>query len=105
MDKINSWKLLLIALVIWGSFMVCKNNSNYEADKNRYLRTTEVSIHEKVCNDFVQQYEIAARQGDKMQMYVQAGMCSAAFLQAKDEQNYKKWKEIETNLARQVGIK
>ena len=63
------------------------------------------SIYTKVANDAVDQYYIAKRSGDKMQTYVQAGMVCAAFLQAKDEENYKKWKEIEKEDAEAAGIK
>jgi len=52
-------------------------------------------IENKVANDAVQEYEIAKNQGDKTQICVQAGLVSAAYLQAKDESNYQKWKTIE----------
>lgn len=44
---------------------------------------------ENKATDAVTQYEIAKRQGDKMQICVQAGFVTAAFLQAKDEKNYR----------------
>jgi hypothetical protein len=44
-------------------------------------------IENKVASDAVEQYRIAERQGDKMQICVQAGLVSAAYLQAKDEVN------------------
>lgn len=71
-----------------------------EREQNRLANRT---IEQKVAEDAVIEYEIAARQGDKMQMYVQAGMCCAAFLQAHDEANYRKWKDIEHNIGRQIG--
>jgi len=40
----------------------------------------------------VKDYNIAARQGDPIQMCVQAGLVSAGYLQANDEANYRKWK-------------
>lgn len=61
-------------------------------------------IENQVAADAVKQYEIAERSGDKMQMYTQAGLCTAAFLQAKDEVNYKKWLEIEHKIGRQLGM-
>ena len=39
-----------------------------------------------------------------MDAYVAAGMVSAAFLQAKDEENYKKWKAIEKDEAKRAGV-
>jgi hypothetical protein len=53
------------------------------------------SIENQVAQDAVNQYEIAAREGDPMQKCVQAGMVSAAYLQAEDESNYKLWKATE----------
>ena len=53
------------------------------------------SIQDQVAKDAVDQYEIAARQGDPIQKCVQAGMVSAAYLQAKDETNYQTWKARE----------
>jgi hypothetical protein len=52
-------------------------------------------IEQSVATDAVKQYEIAKRQGDTMQICVQAGLVSAAFLQARDEPNYREWKETE----------
>lgn len=52
-------------------------------------------IEKQVADDQVKQYDIAKRSGDKIQACVQAGIVKAAFLQAKDEGNYKKWMATE----------
>jgi hypothetical protein len=52
-------------------------------------------IYKQVSADAVQQYEIAKRQGDKIQICVQAGLVSAAYLQEKNESSYQQWKAIE----------
>lgn len=52
-------------------------------------------IENKVATDAVDQYRIAERSGTKMDRCVQAGLVSAAYLQAKDEDNYKVWKRTE----------
>jgi DNA-directed RNA polymerase subunit RPC12/RpoP len=62
------------------------------------------SIQNKVAADAVEQYEIAVRQGDKIQIAVQAGFVCAAYLQAKDEPNYRKWKEIERQAKINAGL-
>ncbi len=62
------------------------------------------SIENYVAQDAIKQYEIAKRQGDKVQIYVSAGLVSAAFLQAKDEENYIKWKAIEKEAGKAAGI-
>ena len=61
-------------------------------------------IERSVASDAVQEYQIAKRQGDPMQICVQAGLVSAAYLQAKDETNYRIWKETEHQDCAAVGI-
>lgn len=61
-------------------------------------------IEGQVAADAVKQYEIAQRQGDAIQVCVQAGLVSAAYLQAKDEANYQRWKDIEASDCRKAGI-
>lgn len=51
-------------------------------------------INDKVAQDFIDQYYIAKKHGSAMEASVYAGLVCAAFLQAKDEENYKKWKKI-----------
>ncbi len=62
-------------------------------------------LKQKVAADFVEQYDIAKRQGDRVQICVQAGIVSAGFLQSKDEANYQKWKEIEKADCAKAGIR
>ena len=64
-----------------------------------------ISIEDQVAQNAVKEYQIAAREGDLLQMYTQAGFCSAAFLQAHDEENYRKWKAIEHQLAAQLHLR
>lgn len=52
-------------------------------------------IEKSVADDQVKQYGIAKRSGDTLQACVQAGMVKAAFLQANDEVNYRKWMAAE----------
>jgi hypothetical protein len=52
-------------------------------------------IKDQVAEDAVKQYEIAAQQGDKMQKCVQAGLVSAAYLQAQNQEQYNLWKAKE----------
>ena len=62
------------------------------------------STYDKVSSDMVAQYDIAKKQGDPMQTCVQAGMVSAAYLQAKDETKYNEWKAIEKTDCKAAGI-
>jgi hypothetical protein len=68
------------------------------------LTTGMDDVHNQVAADAVARYEIAKRQGDPMQTCVQAGMVSAAFLQAKDEANYTRWKATEQTDCAQAGM-
>lgn len=77
-----------------------QNNAAGVPDKNDPL----YGVYDQVCKDAVNEFLIAARQGDKMQMYAQAGFCCAAFLQVQDEANYRKWKAIEREIGRQIGM-
>lgn len=61
-------------------------------------------IQDKVSSDFVDQYNIAKQQGDKIQICVQAGLVAAGFLQAKDAPNYQKWKDIEKADCAKAGL-
>ena len=62
------------------------------------------NISSQVARDAEKQYEIAKNNGEDMDAYVQAGMVSAAYLQANDEANYKKWKEIEKAAGKKIGL-
>jgi hypothetical protein len=61
-------------------------------------------IEHQVALDAEKQYSIAKRNGTDMDAYVQASLVAAAYLQANDEVNYKKWKEVETQLAKKIGL-
>ncbi len=61
-------------------------------------------IENQVAADAVEQYEIAKKNGTAMDAYVAAEMVKAAYLQAKDEENYKKWKAIEKGEAKRAGV-
>jgi hypothetical protein len=61
-------------------------------------------IEQKVATDAVAQYDIAKRNGDPIQTCVQAGMVSAAFLQAKDETNFNQWKATEKADCAKAGM-
>jgi hypothetical protein len=63
------------------------------------------AIEAQVAADAVQQYYIAAQQGDPIQVCVQAGFVVAAYLQAKDVGNYEQWKRNEERDCRQAGVR
>ena len=61
-------------------------------------------IEQQVAQDAIEQYEIAKRSGKPIDAYVHASLVAAAFLQAKDEANYQKWKSIEEREAARAGM-
>jgi protein involved in sex pheromone biosynthesis len=78
-------KLFMCLLVVGFALTSCDEMVEAEMDK----------IENQVAKDAEEQYRIAKESGSAMDAYVQAGFVAAAYLQAKDEVNYKKWKEIE----------
>lgn len=62
------------------------------------------TIKVQVAKDSEEKYNIAKRSGSKMDAYVHAQMTAAAYLQAKDEASYQKWKAVEKQEAAEAGI-
>lgn len=62
------------------------------------------NIEDKVAQDAVEQYNMVKRHGSPVEICVHAGMVSAAFAQAKDEENYARWKSIERADCRAAGM-
>lgn len=65
---------------------------------------TESQVEQKVISDSIKQYNIAMRTENYMDAYVQAGIITAAHLQAEDEAGYLKWKQVEKKLAKKLGM-
>ena len=61
-------------------------------------------IENQVAEDAVRQYEIAKRNGSAIDASVAAGFVAAAYLQAEDEANYKRWKGIEEQESARAGL-
>lgn len=64
----------------------------------------EDEVYKKVSSDAVEQYHIAKRQGDPIQVCVQAGLVSASYLQEKNESSYQNWKSIEKADCARAGM-
>lgn len=89
-----------LSFALWAViFSVSGNNV-----KKQVTLPTMNNIYQQVADDAVAQYRIAERQGDKIQICVQAGFVSAAYLQAQDESNYQNWKNIEKADCGKAGI-
>ena len=62
------------------------------------------SAADQVAKNAVEQYEIAQRSGDKMQICVHAGFVSAAYMQAKNEASYQSWLAVERRDCKAAGV-
>lgn len=62
-------------------------------------------VEKKVANDLEEGYALAKKGGDKMEICVRAGAAAAGYNQAKDEENYLKWKRIQRFDCELAGIK
>lgn len=85
--------LLFIAFFIFAA-VTCESNTDAAMS----------DIHTQVSDDAVEQYDIAKKQGDAIQTCVQAGLVSAAYLQAKDEVKYNEWKAVEEQDCKAAGL-
>lgn len=99
-----SWRSLGMVIgftMLFGCDKALEAIENGEDD----MMAREMARAEKhVIADFEKQYEIVARSGDAMERYVQTGLVAAAYLQAKDEDNYAKWKAKEKEDCAEAGM-
>ena len=63
-----------------------------------------MSIAEQVANDSVKEYNMVKTSGQPIELCVAAMSVVAAYLQAKDEPNYKKWQAIKNEDCQRAGI-
>ncbi len=91
---------IAICVFIIGIFMSLFSTDGYEKQVEKEMSKIEY----QVANDAVRQYELAKKHGDPIDVYVHAGLVAAAYLQAEDEENYKKWKNIERQEAKNAGM-
>lgn len=61
-------------------------------------------IENQVAKDAEAQYEIAARSGSPVDKCVHAGLVAAAYIQAKDDAAYAKWKAKERRDCEAAGV-
>jgi hypothetical protein len=87
--------LLVLGGLIWFYF-----GGGIENQANLKMQ----EIENKVAQDAVTQYGIAKRNGSNIDVCVQAGMVTAAYLQAKDEAHYQQWKQTEKSDCAKAGI-
>lgn len=102
---------VILTLMAFSSHLAKKEEARRQAETERVLRNlqnaidrSDESIQDSVVRDALKQYDIAVRQGDPMQICVQAGFVTAAYLQAHDEENYRKFKEYQRVRCKIAGL-
>lgn len=61
-------------------------------------------IEEQAAGDAIDQYNIVAEDNDFMQMCLRAGVVAEVYLQANNQTEYRKWKEIKKNDCASAGL-
>tara|TARA_R110000822_G_scaffold123489_3_gene257893 strand:+ start:4677 stop:4976 length:300 start_codon:yes stop_codon:yes gene_type:complete len=88
------------AVVIIGLIIGYFAGGGMEGEVNRQMD----KIENQVAQDAVRQFEIAQKNGNDMDAYSAASMVVAAYLQAEDEDNYKKWKKVQDEYGKKLGL-
>jgi len=91
------------SFVFIGSLLIFTFNLNSCSYEDQVQKEVN-NISSQVARDAEKQYEIAKKNGEDMDAYIQAGIVAASYLQANDEENYKKWKKIEKEAGKKVGL-
>ena len=87
--------VVLVVYLALSSAMTGANKILNDGSQAQRIKDPLQSIQDRVAQDMVKQYVIAAHSGSAMDRCSQAGFVVAGFLQAKDEENYKTWKAIQ----------
>jgi hypothetical protein len=71
---------------------------------NRQADAEMTRINRQVVNDQIEQLKITVKHGSPTDICVQAGLLSAALLQAKDETGYAEAKKLEQKACKAAGL-
>src|ERR1035437_6867679 len=104
--------LVAILALLGAGFIVFLSLSQNKAEADKILNpeiSTQANvdslkgIEDQVAEDMVKQYRIASRSGTAVDRCVHAGLVATAYIQAKDEPNYRVWKRTERVDCRAAG--
>lgn len=98
MKKFGKIALIVFAIIL-GVAYFAEGGVEDTLVENQMQKT-----YNKVTKDAIEQYNIVKKTGDAIQAYTQAEMVAQAFLQAKDEENYNKWKKIAEEWKKKAGM-
>jgi hypothetical protein len=96
-NTIKNLVFIMLFILLAGVFATCAvcGKAAHDVSEGKAGDKVMKDIHDQVATDSVEQYRIAKRNGDAVDACVHAGLVAAAYLQAKDEASYQKWKDIE----------
>ena len=90
--------LISLGVLVYLAYMFFGGGLQKETNK------TMGDIHQKVVSDSVSQYNITKQSGTPVDQCVHAGLVAASYLQAQDQANYAKWKQIESADCEVAGV-
>ena len=98
-------RTIVAILALFGAVLIVfLSLSQNKAEANKILNlegSTQANvdslkgIQDQVAGDMIKQYGIAKKSGNAIDRCVDAGLVAAAYIQAKDEPNYRVWKRTE----------
>jgi hypothetical protein len=95
-------KFVKIAVIIFGVVFLFAIIGTSFSDEEIQKEMDKTSI--TIAEDAIKQFNIAYRTENYMDAYTQASFIAISYLDAKDTENYKKWKEIEKALGKKIGL-
>lgn len=97
--NVNTHLIIIVLYTLILALTSCTNQQlQVEAENNLQ------EIHNNVAKDAEEQFKIAVKGGDKIEIYSNASLVAEAYKQAKDEENYLKWKQISDSLKTSAGL-
>lgn len=94
-------KFAKIAIIVFGVvLMLAIIGTALNSDEIVLQEMDKTSI--KIAEDLIKQYDIALRNNNITDAWVQASSISQSYLSAKDEKNYLKWKKTADSLEAKI---
>lgn len=93
-----------LKIIVGAIILIIALSFVFGGDIDEQVKKELSTIEIQVAKDAEKQYEIVRKNGVSIESYTQASLVAAAYLQAKDEENYNKWKQIADEEAKKVGL-
>ena len=82
-----------ICLLIGGCVFVIGTAAKNSGGIDKIMDSAEKSVATGIAQDLIEQYEIVKNGNDEMAKGVRAGAVAEMYLQARDQANYRTWKD------------